>query len=172
MPLGNLTPGNAYYQASGEATPQAQMPQKFQSTPPPSSALNSGFRPPVILPNNRNEPLVSRVPRSKGMRYLYALGHREMPIKRIGADGMPIPWDSAYQSMNHGPIRNGGFNDQLFQAGYPGFNLGLSFKVPTLAAPAGQTGPDAIPTRGFMKTFGISQKLTRVRRATTGPTGA
>jgi len=86
-----------------------------------------------------------------------------MPIHRLGADGQPYPWNSGFQPDSHGPIHDAGFNDALFQAGYPGFNLGLSFKVPTL--PQNET----VPTRGVQKMINITQKLTRVRRATGQP---
>jgi hypothetical protein len=165
--MGRLTPGNRYYQASGEATEQAQLPTKFiarnQNTSPIVSTNNppagfTGFGPLALA-------LVQRAERMIGMRYMYGLGSERMPIHPLGADGTPVPFTSAVQPMNHGPIHNGGFNDALFQAGYPGFNLGLSFKVPTL--PQNQT----VPTRGVQKSINITQKLIRTGRATGQPKG-
>lgn len=100
-----------------------------------------------------------------GMRYLYALGHLTMPVKRLGADGPPSPWTSSFNEQMHGPIHDAGFNDALYQAGYPGFNLQTSFKVPTL--------PQNVvrPNRGVLKSINITQKLTRVKRATGQPKG-
>jgi hypothetical protein len=164
--MGRLAPGNQVYQSSGESTPAAKLPEKYISTPPPKSPLTTSLTPRVVAINPLTAPIVRRAPRMNGIRHLYNKGHRTMPIMRLGADGPPNPWTSSYQRESHGPIRNAGFNDALYQAGYPGYNLGLSFKVQTL--PQNQT----VPTRGFQKTFNISQKLTRVRRATSGPTGA
>lgn len=129
--LGRLNP--QYYQASGEATPQAEMPEQFVSNPVSASPL-SGHQSYQFESYHdiRRASVVSRVERTVGMRNLYQRLHSQMPVKRLGADGQPYPWDSSFQSINQGPIRNGHFNDALYQAGYPGFNLGLSFKVPTL----------------------------------------
>lgn len=63
------------------------------------------------------------------MKYMYAAGNTRMPIQRLGADGVPYPQDSAAQPNIFGLIHNAGFNYALYQAGYPGYNLGLSFKV-------------------------------------------
>jgi hypothetical protein len=84
---------------------------------------------------------------------MYSRGTTRMPIRRLGADGKPIPWNSAAQPLNTGPIRNTHNNDALFQAGYPGFNLGLSFKVPTLNTTNGGSGmvsatPSLMPNPG------------------------
>jgi hypothetical protein len=165
--LGRLTPGSQFYQSSGESTPEAKLPVKFITQPPAESPIAghlptaAGFTPhgPQAI------PVVQRAERMVGMRYLYAFGHRSMPIQRLGADGPPNPWTSAFQRMLHGPIHDAGFNDALYQAGYGGFNLGLSFKVPTL--PQNVT----VPTRGVQKSFNITQKLTRSRRATGQPKG-
>lgn len=122
-----------YFQSSGEATQQAELPQKFQSMPQPASPLAShqcfaraGYA------DVRTTPVVSRKERLVGFRHLYSRGMTRMPVRRLGADGQPYPWDSGYQPNNMGPIRDATFNDALYQAGYGGFNLGLSFKVPTL----------------------------------------
>jgi hypothetical protein len=129
--LGRLNP--QYYQASGVATPQAQLPEQFISNPVPPSPLSGhlcvGYEGSYDI---RRAPVVTRVPRMNGMRTLYGRGVTRMPIRRLGADGQPVPWNSAAQPDDMGPIRNCHFNDALYQAGYPGFNLGLSFKVPTL----------------------------------------
>lgn len=162
--LGRYQPSQQFYQSSGEATEQAQLPTKFITVQPPPSPINGYNRPPHASYNDpRNVPKVDRHERMVGMRYLYALGHVVMPVKRLGADGQPYPWNSGFQKQMHGPIHDAGFNDALFQAGYPGFNLGISFKVPTL--PQNQT----VPTRGVQKSINITQKLTRVRRATGQP---
>ena len=136
--LGRLNP--QYYQASGEATPQAQLPEQFRSNNPPASPL-SGHLAMVTesYADFRQTPIVHRVERTLGMRNLYRRGATRQPIQRLGADGTPIPWDSSFQPNDMGPIRNCHFNDALFQAGYPGFNLGISFKVQTLPTQSGQT---------------------------------
>lgn len=136
--IGRLNPSQAVYQSSGEATQQEPLPKKFQSTPVASSPIHSHLSvPPDWVPDTRTMPIVNRAERKRGMWYLYARGARRMPIKRLGADGSPLPWNSSFQPNNMGPIRNAGFNNALYQAGYPGFNLGLSFKVPTLKTMGG-----------------------------------
>lgn len=172
MPLGGLAPNNQVYASQGESTPAAPLPEKYISTPPPAAPLSDRQHFVIEVANPYNAPIVKRAPRRKGMRYMYSLGHIRMPIQRLGADGQPFPWDSSFQPKLHGPIHNAGFNDQLFQAGYPGFNLGLSFRVPTVAAPAMPQPPQSNPNRGFQKLTNISQKLIRVTRAQTGPTGS
>jgi hypothetical protein len=151
--LGRLNP--QYYQASGEATPQAQLPEQFVSNPvaesPLSDHLTVGYE---SYHDIRRCPAVSRVPRMNGIRNLYHRGTVNMPIRRIGADGIPYPWVSSAQRRDMGPIRNAHFNDGLFQAGYPGWNLGLSFKVPTLQTLAGGGTASASQTPAIM---GISR---------------
>lgn len=135
--LGRLNP--QYYQASGEATPQMELPAQFQSNPPADSPLSDHLG--LVTESyhdHRRGPVVQRVPRQNGMRTLYSRGRDRMLIRRDGADGTPRPWVSGFQPDNIGPIRNCHFNDSLYEAGYPGYNLGLSFKVPTLQTlPAG-----------------------------------
>ena len=177
--LGRLQPGSQVYQSSGEAAVQQKLPSKFISNMPPPSPLQ-GFNPPPSSAYN-DPATVARVDRHErmvGMRYLYALGHQQVPIKRLGADGTPVPWTSGFQPYTHGPIHDAGFNDALYQAGYPGYNLALSFKVPNITGVPGAgsppvTGPagsnEHVPTRGQQKLTNITQKLTRVRRAAGGP---
>jgi hypothetical protein len=141
--LGRLT--NQYYQASGESTPQAQLPEKFVSHPvatsPVSDHLTVAYE---SYHDLRRAPIVTRAPRMNGYRTLYSRGMSSQPIKRLGADGQPFPWNSAANRHDQGPIRNGLFNDALFQAGYPGFNLGLSFKVQSLPTQSAQTTRPAV----------------------------
>jgi len=89
----------------------------------------------------RNGAVVERRQRRWGMRYLYAHGSQRQPISNLGTgpDIGIATWNSAFQPDLIGPIHDAGFNDALFQAGYPGFNLGLSFKVQKL--PTQVTGP-------------------------------
>lgn len=135
------------YQSSGESTPSARLPEQYVSTTQPSSPLAShqqlatGYATDV-----RMAPIVNRRPRRNGMRYLYARGASAIPIQNVGADGIPYPHDSAFQPDNIGPIRDAGFNDALYQAGYPGYNLGLSFKVEKL-----QTNPTGGATSAHMR---------------------
>lgn len=133
------------YQASGEATPQAELPKEFQATPVPASPLHANLQPPVdhlsFFPGQPNA-VVGRWPRMNGMRYLYALGHRYQNAKHLGANCIPRPEMSAFQPNIHGPIHDASFYDMpwYFETGtlpngigWPGRgNLGLSFKVPVL----------------------------------------
>lgn len=133
MPIGRLSPSTPVYQTSGESTPSQKMPQQYAPTPMPNSPLSSS-NPPVtdFMPDLKRTPIVQRAQRRIGMRYLYARGAERMPIERLGNSVAPRPNISAFQPNDMGPIRDAGFNDALYQAGYPGFNLGLSFKVQTL----------------------------------------
>lgn len=85
-------------------------------------------------------PVVIRGQRRKGMRYLQALGAVRQPLSPLGTGpdlGVAV-WSSEFQP-DQVQRHDAGFNDALFQAGYPGFNLGLSFKVPKL--PTSVDGP-------------------------------
>ena len=84
-------------------------------------------------------PIVYRGNRMVGMRYLYARGAVRQPISPLGTGpdiGIAV-WSSDFQP-DQMTLRDYGFNDALYQAGYPGFNLGLSFKVQKL--PENATG--------------------------------
>lgn len=99
-------------------------------------------------PTEWKAPVVYRGDRMVGIRHLYARGAVRQPISPLGTGpdvGIAV-WSSDFQPDLMGPIKNAGFNDALFQAGYPGFNLGLSFKVMKL--PTNQTGG---PGGGGMK---------------------
>lgn len=165
MAAGNLGAGSRasqYYNASGEATPQAELPEKYVSNPAATSPISGHMQVPTdfvsLFPGN-HDAVVRRWPRMNGMRYLYARGMTRMPIQRLGADGVPVPWRSAFQRNDMGPIRNGGFNDALFQAGYPGFNLGLSFKVPTVTR--GQNTPQVRSHTNTLRPASIAVNVLR-----------
>jgi hypothetical protein len=136
MTFGRLSPSTPVYITSGEATPSIEVPQEFLSTPQPTSPIGSNqqFPPSFSQYPAQNSAVVRRWPRMNGMRYLYARGATPQPINRLGQPGgvPPRPYISKFQPNDMGPIRDAGFNDALFQAGYPGFNLGLSFKVPSI----------------------------------------
>ena len=99
----------------------------------PGAQLNSAQQVPSE-PTSWQAPVVWRGPRKAGMRYLYARGAVRQPISQLGTGpdlGVAV-WSSDAQPDLMGPVHDAGFNDALFQAGYPGFNLGLSFKVQKL----------------------------------------
>jgi hypothetical protein len=162
--LGRLQPAQ-FYQASGEATPQAQLPEQFVSNPPPSSPLTSANAPPHAYWHDiRTRSYVQRMERTVGMRTVYARGMTRMPIRRDGADGTPRPWNSAANRNDMGTIRNCHFNDALFQAGYPGYNLALSFKVIGLnTLPGRSRSADLTPAN-----INVSNNTTLVQRAVQG----
>jgi hypothetical protein len=114
-------------------------------------------------------PVVMRGNRMVGMRYLYARGAVRQPISPLGTgpDLGQAVWSSDFQPDLIGPIHDAGFYDALYQAGYPGFNLGLSFKVQAL--PKQVTGP------GHNIRMNSSQRINRVRKQigvkTYNPTG-
>jgi hypothetical protein len=94
-------------------------------------------------PTEWKAPVVMRGQRKIGMRYLYARGAVRQPISPLGTgpDIGQAVWSSDFQPDFMGTIHDAGFNDALFQAGYPGYNLGLSFKVQQLAEnPTGGPG--------------------------------
>jgi len=161
MAFGRLQPGAQVYQVSGESTPSVKVPEKFISTPMPTSGLTSGLNVrPEWMPDIKRAPVVHRIPRMNGIRHLYARGMHRQPIERIGNNVRPRPNISAFQPNNFGPIHDAGFNDALFQAGYPGFNLGLSFKVPSLPTMGG-------PRTNLKSPITVSQtrKVNRLQRA-------
>jgi hypothetical protein len=105
-------------------------------------------------------PIVARGQRRDGMRYLYVHGSVRQPLSPIGTPGPDMGqavWVSDFQPDQISPIHNAGFNDQLFQAGYPGFNLGLSFKVPQAQRQA-TGGPGYANMRMRSSNFGVSTR--------------
>jgi hypothetical protein len=131
--LGMNSASSGFWQVSGEATPSVPVPEKFIPGARSVSAIHDNLRvPPDWNGNVKRQPIVQRAERTIGMKYLYVRGAYPMPVHPLGADGMPIPWTSSFQRNVYGLIHNGGFNAAIFQAGYPGFNLGLSFKVPNI----------------------------------------
>jgi len=105
-----------------------------------SSPVSDGMRIPT-LPTEWRAPVVLRGQDTRGMRYLYADIHQRQPISPLGTgpDIGNAVWSSEFQP-NLGSLRDYGFYDLLYRAGYPGFNLGLSFKVPLNPSVGGQ-GP-------------------------------
>jgi hypothetical protein len=169
MALGALTPGNQYYQASGEATPQGKLPDKFRAQNVPASPFASINRvPPEWMPDIKRAPVVQRAPRMNGIWHLYSRAMQRQPYERVGQPGgaPPRPYISGYQPNDMGPIRNGGFNNALYQAGYPGFNLGLSFKVPTINS---MGGPRRNMDQGGPQTVSQTRKVNKIRRASGSP---
>lgn len=170
MALGLLQPGGAQYvQASGESTPQDKLPEKFKSSNVPPSGPSATVRvPPEWMPDITRAPVVQRRPRMNGIWHLYARNMQRQPYERIGQPGgnPQRPYISAFNANDMGPIRNGGFNNALYQAGYPGFNLGLSFKVPTLPT---QGGPRKNMDQGGPQTVSQTRRTNRIRRSTGAP---
>jgi hypothetical protein len=81
--------------------------------------------------NYLDAPVVKRREDTRGMRYLWADIRQRMPISPLGTgpDIGNAVWSSEFQPVQ-GSLRDYGFYDLLFRAGYPGFNLGISFRVP------------------------------------------
>lgn len=177
MPTGNLGAGSRssqYWNASGESTPQAKLPEKYVSNRPPTSPISDHLDTPTdfrSLYPGQHDAVVRRWPRMVGMRYLYARGMTRMPIHPLGADGTPYPWRSKFQPNSQGPIRNGGFDDANFQAGYPGFNLGLSFKVPNIHKNNQITagGRTNIGPQRFVSAQPDSRAVNKLRRSSGAP---
>lgn len=165
MALTSNSKSAATWQASGEATPSAPLPEQYVPSARASNMMHDSLRvPPDWNGNVKREPIVQRAQRTVGMKYLYASGATRMPINRVGADGVPYPFDSSFQPNLHGPIHNAGFNYALYQAGYPGYNLGLSFKVQQTVTPI--DGPGATMRGGGPKSAkGASRGTTGLTRA-------
>jgi hypothetical protein len=155
------------WQVSGESTPSAQVPDEFIPLNRQTNNGNIGANlqvPPDWNGNVRRQPIVQRAERTVGMKYLYSRRANRQPIHPLGADGTPNPYTSRYQPNLMGGIRNGSFNYALYQAGYPGFNLGLSFKVPSINNETGRSpnGPGYAmnmkgPTKGLGRRTGGNQ---------------
>lgn len=176
--IGRNLRASQVYNASGESTPQTELPEKFHATPQPSSPLNANVALPTdhlsFFPGQPNA-VVKRWPRMNGLRYLYASGHQRMPVRHIGANAIPRPESSAFQPNSHGPIHDAGFYDRYFETntlpngiGWPGrSNLGLSFKVPHIDRNTAAEGPMSSATRmsGPRSSRPASTKITPIQRA-------
>jgi hypothetical protein len=96
------------------------------------SALGTAYPIPASQAvDNRKAPFVVRAQDTRGMRYMYADMRQLQPLSKLGTGpnlGVAV-WQSRFQPFL-GSLRDYGFYDLLFRAGYPGFNLGLSFRVP------------------------------------------
>lgn len=117
-------------------------------------------------PTEWQAPVVMRGQRRNGMRYLWALGGVRQPVSPLGTGpdvGVAV-WSSEFQPDFVGIIHDAGFNDALFQAGYPGFNLGLSFKVQQLQQNA--TGGPGFNMR--MNSNNIQVKIRKTGRIGSG----
>lgn len=101
-------------------------------------------------PTTWKAPVVMRLQDMSGTRYLYAYPNAtRMPLQKLG-NGPDIGvgvWSGEFQPEQHYQVDRG-FYDRLFRAGYPGFNLGLSFKVQKLPEnPTGGPGWNITMTR-------------------------
>lgn len=170
--LGLLNPGTAqYFQASGESTPQQKLPEQYKAMNAQTSPLSSSTRvPPDWIPagSTKRAPVVTRRPRMNGIWHLYSRTMQRQPYERVGQPGgNPMnPYISAFNPNDMGPIRNAGFNNGLYQAGYPGFNLGLSFKVQTLPT---QGGPRTNMDQGGPQTVSQTRNVRNLRRSSGSP---
>ncbi len=123
MPAGQLEPIEPVYTAANR-----------------QSVLGTQYRIPSA-PTEQNAPVVSRREVTSGMRYVYSNARKRQPISDLGTGediGIAV-WSSRFQPVQ-GKLTDWGFYDLLYRAGYPGFNLGLSFKVPVNPS-VGSQGP-------------------------------
>lgn len=86
----------------------------------------------------------SRAPRMLGMRWTYGRLYRTFQQFRMIATGRVE--SSRFQPQNGVTLGSTGFNDALYQAGYPR-NLGWSEKVPTIPPVALGTSPNQMAPR-------------------------
>lgn len=121
--------------------------------------------------NYLNAPVVKRGQDTRGMRYLWADIRQRQPISPLGTgpDIGNAVWSSEFQP-SLGSLRDYGFYDLLYRAGYPGFNLGLSFKMPVNPS-VGANGPGmnikmhAPPTNVIVNVLRRSSATPNTRRA-------
>jgi len=100
-------------------------------TKPNSPSGIAGYHPVPSAPTDWKAPVVHRGQDTRGMRYLWARLSQRMPVSELGTGpdiGIGV-WKSNFQAFQVS-LRDYGFYDLLYRSGYPGFNLGLSFKVP------------------------------------------
>lgn len=131
--------------------------------PNAGNSINSANAVPSA-PTTWKAPVVHRGQDTRGMRYLYADQHVPIPLSSVGIPGPDIGqtvWSSAFQRFQ-GSLRDYGFYDLLFRAGYPGFNLALSFRVPVNPS----VGQGSVGQNNVMKAPPINLNLQVLRRAT------
>jgi len=118
---------------------------------------------PPSEPVSWKAPIVRRGQRTAGRRVLYAHGGVRQPISPLGTgpDIGTAVWSSEFQPEQV-TLHDWMFNDALFESGYPGFNLALSFKVPKL--PENPSGGPGYNMR--MRSPDIRVKIQRLGRAT------
>ena len=148
-----------------QATPQVALSQSDKLEPVEPAYWKPTAASPIAshmaIPSEPTEwkaPVVLGGQRRNGMRYLYSRGGVRQPLSQIGTGGPDIGqtvWISDFQP-DLVTLKDWGFNDALYQAGYPGFNLGLSFKVQTL--PKNQTGGP-----GYNMRAGSSMRVNKIR---------
>ena len=89
-------------------------------------------------------PIVSSKFRAKGIRFLYSVGGQVHSWFQMMATGQV---ESSRFQRRSAYTWSGTFNDALYQAGYPGINLGWSEKVPSIPPAALGTAPwQMLPT--------------------------
>ena len=115
------------------------------SSPLPSNVMPSSASP------SHGAMAVNHAPRTLGLRFLYSRGGRRIRQFIMQATG-------AVQSTAFQPYTaytwDGAFNDAIFQAGYPGRNLGISEKVPTIPPIAlGIARDQMLPRPHFTRTI-------------------
>jgi len=115
---------------------QANLPYNAPPVTPSTNYINGGSAAYVdSVPGqqvDQHTALVNRMPRMLGIRNLYSRGGQIKPWFRMIATG-------AVERTKFQPVLSytwdGEFYDAIYQAGYPR-NLGYTFKVPTIPAPA------------------------------------
>jgi len=161
--------GSGNQQVAVAVAGQAEPIEPAYTKPNYSNAINS----PYPIPSEAvtwQAPIVNRGQDTRGMRYLWADMRQRQPISPLGTgpDIGTAVWSSEFQP-DLGSLRDYGFYDLLYRAGYPGFNLGLSFRVPVNPS-VGGSGPGANIN---MKAPPTNLVINVMRRATgrANPTG-
>lgn len=134
--------------------------------PNTGNAINTANQVPSE-PTTWKAPVVHRGQDTRGMRYLYADQTIPMPLATVGIPGPDngfTVWSSAFQRFQ-GSLRDYGFYDLLYRAGYPGFNLALSFRVPVNPS----VGQGSVGQNNTMKAPPTNMVIQVLRRATGTP---
>lgn len=122
---------------------RAYQPYYEPPTSPQSNNITTGSALPMYVPDAHSTPnmgssVVNRKYRSIGQRFLFSMGGRRIRQFLMTATGAVA--SSTFQPYT-AHTWFGTFNDALYQAGYPGRNLGISEKVPTINPAALGTAP-------------------------------
>ena len=133
------------------APPVVPIPEMITSQVP---ATYGSVAPCATAPQN-GAPVVDRHERQIGLRFLFSRGGRRFRQFIMMATGQVQ--SSAFQPYNAWTW-NASFNDSIYQAGYPGTNLGWSFKAATIPPEALGTSPYQMLPKPWIRRPVVTQR--------------